>query len=385
MKMWQFLIFISIFTTIYAGFNFYIYLKGWHALSIHPEWRIYYTSFFILISSSYILGRIIERIYISPLSDVLVWTGSFWLGAMLYFFFAVLLIDIFMLISRFAPVIPQYIQSNYESVKFYTFITVIITVAITVIAGYINAVSPKITELELYIDKTVPGTREIKLAVATDIHLGTVIGRTRLSSLVKKINSLKPDYIILGGDILDEDLAPVIRQNLGDCLMNLKSSGGVIASTGNHEYIGGIDKAYNYLQSHRILLLKDLAVKINGINFVGRDDISGARFTGKNRKSLSELLSKTDKSFPVIVIDHQPAAIGESVSNGADLHISGHTHDGQMFPINFITKKIFGISKGYLNIGKTHVYVSTGFGTWGPPIRIGNRPEIVSITLKFKQ
>jgi hypothetical protein len=167
--------------------------------------------------------------------------------------------------------------------------------------------------------------------------------------------------------------------------MNLKSSGGVIASTGNHEYIGGIDKAYNYLQNHRILLLRDQMVKINGIYFVGRDDISRARFTGSNRKNLSELLLKADKSCPVIVIDHQPAAIGESISNRADLHISGHTHDGQIFPFNFITKKIFGISSGYLHKGNTHIYVSSGFGTWGPPIRIGNSPEIVSIKLRFKQ
>lgn len=384
MKMWQFLIFISIFTAIYSGVNYYIYLKGWNALSSHTGWRIYYTGFFIIFSSSYILGRIIEKVYLSHFSDILMWTGSFWLGAMLYFFFAAVIIDIIMLISRFAPIIPEYIKINYEPVKFFTFIAITLTVLLILIAGFINAISPKITELEIYIDKTVPGTKEIKLAAATDIHLGTVIGRRRLSRLVKTINSIKPDYILLAGDILDEDIAPVIRQNLGDCLMNLKSSGGVIASTGNHEYIGGIDNAYNYLQSHRILLLRDQAVKINGIYFVGRDDISKVRFSGNSRKDLTELLSKADKSSPVIVLDHQPAAIDESAANNVDLQISGHTHDGQMFPFNFITKKIYGISQGYIKKSNTHIYVSSGFGTWGPPIRIGNRPEVVKITLKFR-
>jgi predicted MPP superfamily phosphohydrolase len=98
---------------------------------------------------------------------------------------------------------------------------------------------------------------------------------------------------------------------------------------------------------------------------------------GVIRKSLDTLVSGIDKSRFTVLLDHQPYNLNDAVENGIDLQISGHTHHGQMFPFNFITKAIFEVSRGYKQIENTHFYVSTGFGTWGPPIRVGNRPEIV--------
>jgi hypothetical protein len=83
------------------------------------------------------------------------------------------------------------------------------------------------------------------------------------------------------------------------------------------------------------------------------------------------------------MMDHQPFNLGRVVKQGIDLQLSGHTHHGQMWPFNHITTAIYELSRGYKMIGNTHFYVSTGFGTWGPPVRLGNRPEIVQIILKF--
>jgi predicted MPP superfamily phosphohydrolase len=94
-------------------------------------------------------------------------------------------------------------------------------------------------------------------------------------------------------------------------------------------------------------------------------------------------MQQVDRSRPVILLDHQPFNLERSVEQGVDLQLSGHTHHGQLWPFNYITTAIYEISSGYKLIGKSHFYVSTGFGTWGPPVRLGNRPEIVQIKITF--
>lgn len=102
------------------------------------------------------------------------------------------------------------------------------------------------------------------------------------------------------------------------------------------------------------------------------------------RKSLAELLSGVDRTHPVIVMDHQPFHLEEAEQNGVDLQLSGHTHHGQLWPLNYITRAVYEVSMGYKKKGNTHYYVSGGVGSWGPPIRTGNRPEIVHLVLTFE-
>jgi len=125
-----------------------------------------------------------------------------------------------------------------------------------------------------------------------------------------------------------------------------------------------------------------LVVK-NSFTIVGREDRSYNRGSARRRKSLEELMKGVDRSLPVILMDHQPFALEEAVSHSVDLQLSGHTHHGQLWPFNFITKRVYELSWGYLKKGATHIYVSCGVGTWGPPVRTGNRPEIVNIKLSF--
>ena len=183
---------------------------------------------------------------------------------------------------------------------------------------------------------------------------------------------------------MDEDLGPVIKQNLGEVLKKITSKYGVFAVTGNHEYIGGVEPAVKYLTEHGITELRDSFVKIDdSFYLIGREDRSGKQFGGKWRRPLEEIITGIDKEFPLILMDHQPAKLDEAEKAGIDLQLSGHTHHGQLWPFNFITKKIYELSMGYKRKGKTHYYVSCGVGTWGPPIRTGNKPEIISFTLNF--
>jgi len=94
-------------------------------------------------------------------------------------------------------------------------------------------------------------------------------------------------------------------------------------------------------------------------------------------------MKNVDKSKPIVLMDHQPFQLEEAKQAGIDLQLSGHTHHGQIWPLNYITRAIYSISWGYKNDGSTNYYISSGVGTWGPPVRIGNHPEIVNIVLEF--
>jgi predicted MPP superfamily phosphohydrolase len=116
---------------------------------------------------------------------------------------------------------------------------------------------------------------------------------------------------------------------------------------------------------------------------IGREDRDKPRFSSRKRKNTEQLLTNLDKSKPLILLDHQPFEMDIKELMGIDLTLSGHTHHGQMWPLNYITKAIYEVSWGYKKKGNTHIYVSSGVGGWGPPVRIGNRPEIVLINLHF--
>jgi hypothetical protein len=228
------------------------------------------------------------------------------------------------------------------------------------------------------------GNEEISIAVASDLHLGTIVARRMARKIIQRINSVKPDLILLAGDVVDEDLGPMIRFNLGECLRELQAPMGVYAVTGNHEYIGGVEKACQYLEEHGIRVLRDEWIRLgNGLQVVGREDHDKFRFTGQKRRTLADILEGVDRSFPVILMDHQPFSLQEAEFNRIDLSLSGHTHHGQLWPLNHITKAIYEVSWGYKKKSDTHYYISCGVGTWGPPVRIGNRPEILELILKI--
>jgi predicted MPP superfamily phosphohydrolase len=333
---------------------------------------------------SLIGGRVLERYWTSPLSDLLVWTGSIWIGALVYFLLAAAVLDLTRLLNHLVPFFPSGITADYSQTKYVVAAGTLAVVACLLIGGHVNAVMTRLVTLDIRLDKRAERLQTINIVAASDIHLGTIVGRNRLDGVVETINSLHPDVVLLPGDIVDEDLGPVIKQNLGESLRNIRSRFGVFAVTGNHEYIGGVEKACAYLTEHGVVMLRDQAVMVDESFFlVGREDRSANGYRGKKRKSLAELMQTVDITYPVILMDHQPFQLEEAVSQGIDLQLSGHTHHGQLWPVNYIIKAIYEVGWGYKKIAGTHIVVSNGFGTWGPPVRIGNRPEILNIRLRL--
>lgn len=364
--------------------NYYIWLRGWEALAFVPSYRLVYTVVFVCIAAAWFVGRFLERWDVNRIGAVLVYGGSFWLAAMVYFYFSALFIDVIRLADHFSGFLPAALMEHGGIGGFITMLVVTATVGIAVVAGHINALNPRIRKFEFDIPKKAGSLNELSIAVASDIHLGTIICQSRLRTIIEKINSLNADIVLLPGDVIDEDLKPVIRQNLGEMLLGIRSKYGVFAITGNHEYIGGVEPAVEYLVAHGLVELRDEVVKIADAFYIaGREDLSIKGFTGNRRKPLRELLKGVDKALPIILMDHQPNHLEEAEENGVDLQLSGHTHHGQIWPFNYLTKKIYEVSWGYKKKGNTHIYVSCGVGSWGPPVRLANSPEIISITLRF--
>lgn len=385
MKIAPFLVFFSIVLIIYGLINTYIFTRFMQCVPSGWQGRMWAIIVFWVLVGSFVVARFLERAYPCDFTEMMTWIGSFWLGAMVYFVLAVLLVDFARLVNHFIPFFPQVFYADYQKTKLIALVITMGLVFLTITTGFINAKNPKITFLDLNIVKKIQGSKTLKIAMASDIHLGTLVGKRGASRLVEMINGLHPDIILLAGDLVDEDLKPVIRRNLGETLKNLYAPLGVYAITGNHEYIGGAAEAIAYLTAHKIKFLSDTVELIdNRFYLAGRDDRDKSRFTGKQRKPLAEILKGADPAFPILLMDHQPFQLSIPEELGVDLQLSGHTHHGQMWPFNYITNAIYEVSWGYKKKGNTHIYVSSGYGTWGPPIRLGNRPEVVSITLHFQ-
>lgn len=379
------LIFISIVFGIHFLVNFYIYKRGVQGLEAMPQLIPWLRGVLLFLVLSYPAARFLEKIWYSPVSSFIHWAGAFWFAGMLYFVLLIFAADLVRWGNMMFHFLPDKLSRNYAQTKLVTTYVFTAVVLLTVIAGHINAWTPKIVKQTIKINKPGGDRKSLRIVAASDIHLGTIIGPRKTNKLVNAINNLNPDIILFAGDVVDEDLKPVIEQNLGKNLLKLKAPLGVYASTGNHEYIGGAEDAVKYLQKHGIRVLRDTSLLIgNSFYLVGREDKEKTTFTRMPRKTVHELVSTLDMKKPIVMLDHQPYNLDVATEAGIDFQISGHTHHGQLWPANYITQRIFEVSRGYKQKGNSHFFVSTGFGTWGPPVRVGNRPEILEITLEFE-
>ena len=375
------IIFFFIAFTIYLLLNIYLFYKGYNAIPVLKAHRLLYSLTFFLLAVIFIFAKILESKHSSVISDILNIIGGFWLAFMFYGFLFFLISDILLLTLKITGLIGS---DNIIHYRKWSFIVTVSLSSLFIIGGFINALIPDIKEYNITINKPANKIKSLRIAAVSDIHLGSIIRKRSMKKLSGILHDINPDIVLLLGDIIDGEIGPVLRDDLLQYFNCPECDSGLFAITGNHEFIGGGNRTIPYIESKGIRVLKDEIVTLEGgVQLIGRTDRDSRRFYGKERLSLKDLMMQADTSKPVILLDHQPFHLDESALYGVDLQLSGHTHNGQMWPLNFVTSKIYELSYGYLRKGNTQFIVSSGYGLWGPRVRSGSRSEVLHINIEF--
>jgi predicted MPP superfamily phosphohydrolase len=298
--------------------------------------------------------------------------GTSWLVIFLYLLLILLATDLL----RLLPFVPAggILPPGWISVG-----AVAAIIGLTLVVGHINYRHKQRVELKISIPKQAGNRQSITIVAISDLHLGGAVGKAEFESWLQLINTENPDLILIAGDIIDSNLRPLIEQNFGESLRKLHAPLGVFASVGNHEFIAGVERSANFLRSAGITVLRDsIAFVGDAFYVVGRDD-----YSNRHRKPLGAILSGIDPAKPLILLDHQPYQLDEAARNGVDFQFSGHTHNGQVWPMSVVTGLMFEKAHGYIKKEAAHIYVSSGIGIWGGQYRIGSRSEYVVIRLNF--
>lgn len=307
--------------------------------------------------------------------------GNYFLAFLLYMIFLTIIADVVVLLVRY--LLQK--KEKWEMVKFRVVrVAGAAAVAIAVLivsAGAWTASHSKVTEYT--ISRSTPGKGEnLNIVLLSDTHIGNILGYDYVESMVKRINSMDADLVCFAGDFFESDFAMDNPDGILMLLRSIQSKHGVFACLGNHDRGSHADEMRAFLKDANITLLEDSYCEIDGRFIIaGRADKSSELLQGKTTVPVAELLSGADLSLPVILLDHQPSRLEEAAEAGVDLLLCGHTHAGQLFPVTLIVDAIYENAYGYLEKQGMPIIVSSGYGTWGPPVRVGSVSEIVKISI----
>lgn len=367
---------------VHLSLNVYIFLKGIRLLEERKAWRAVFASLFILEFVLYLTGLYFHPLLPNNIVRFLWLMGSTWMVFLFYMTLLWLIIDLLLYINKRKPIMGSYLNDNPRTSGAVFFAVTTISIVSIMYMGSYRFRNPTVTELEINIDKEAGELSSLRIAVISDVHLGYLINKKYATRYVDLINKQNADIILFVGDIIDAEIAPIIEQNMEEDFLRLNAPLGVYSCTGNHEYRYEAEQKISWLNDNAgIKMIRDSAVLIDSSFYVvGRED-----WIIPSRKNLKTILTEqnVDSSLPIIVLNHTPDNLNEEMENGADIALYGHTHDGQVFPFNFLTKLMFEVSYGYKKKGNTNVYVSSGLGLSGPQYRIGTKSEIAVLDVTF--
>ncbi len=290
--------------------------------------------------------------------------GTSSLFVLLYLVMIFLVLDL----GRLARLVPK----SWLYQNGYTAIGILVLMVGVFVYGSLNYNNKVRVALDLKSEKAL--AKAYKIVMASDLHIGYHNPRKELARWVDMMNAENPDFILIAGDIIDGSMRPVLEERMAQEFRRLKAP--VYACLGNHEFYAGVPEAQQFYKDAGIHLLVDEATVIDSsIVIIGRDDRTNMR-----RKPIKELV-KVQSPY-TIVLDHQPYNLDRAEAAGVDFQLSGHTHRGQVWPISWITDRIYECSWGSHQRGKTQYYVSSGIGIWGGKFRIGTQSEYVVATLQ---
>lgn len=376
----------QIFILLYLLLNGWLVYRLWRALRGQTLLRITACLFTLILIVS--LPVTYNTTSTNPVVLTLLWAGAFWIAWFSYALILTCCLDCFRLLNQWFNWWPK-LSAQQPTVR-YIGCAVIASVSLLIsLLGWFNATQPVVREITLELPvRHTPPQSSLTVAALSDIHLGRLVSARHLNKLTTMIAPYQPDIVLFMGDIIDDrvGLDPVATRA---AIQKLNPPLGIWGSLGNHEYISGdINEGINFIQQSGIHILRDDWVVSGGkLLLVGRDDYSGQRFNGHPRASLQNILDQVPidkRQLPLIVMDHQPHDLEEAVTAGTSLQLSGHTHNGQIWPFNWVVARVYENSYGFSQKGNTRFWVSSGAGTWGAPVRTTGRPEILLIRIHFQ-
>jgi uncharacterized protein len=356
------LFFVIITLIVFLAISLYVGYNGWVWLNskFMFKYKKSYIAVIFLLSVSFILGRLLD-------SKILDTVGGYWMVVIGYSLIVLPIANILYFLFK-------------KKGKFQIGLGVLAFFIVVFCYGSYNAWNTTIRNYEIAIEKH-SEMKDLKVLLATDIHVGEDIGTHNLLKLVDIVKEQKPDIVLLAGDILNDNIEPYIANNISDIMQEIKAPLGVYAVPGNHDYYGDdVEALEKEMDKIGIHFLRDEVMDVdNQFYIVGRQD-----YTEIDRKQINDLVRDLDHSKPILMLDHQPREIGEAEESGVDMIVSGHTHRGQLAPAHLITGAMYENDWGYLNKGQLHSFTSSGLGVWGPALRIGSQSEVMLIDVNFK-
>lgn len=326
----------------------------------------------------YALVAVVMPIALAQRRGRLAYAGGIWIAVFIYSLLANMAVDIVRQLSRlWNGGSPAFFNPTVSSGAL-----TLVLVAAVILGGMLNAKTIRTRRYDIPLTRVTAQTDGLRVAVVSDLHLGTVNGCKHMKKLVDAVNTARPDVVCIVGDVFDGAYEKARELEQTEALFKtIKSRYGVYAVFGNHDDNDPNGPGAAFLRRAGITLLHNEAVRLeNGVTLVGRADFSpiGKKQSRKPLKAIA-----FDNDGPVIVLDHQPqyAAADEAAAVGADLMLSGHTHRGQMFPANLVTAPMYPTHYGVTGHNGMTMAVTSGAGTWGPPIRVGSRSEVMLLTL----
>ena len=359
----SFFIYLGIFGIMLGLGEFFMYRQGLPLLT--ANWTV---AIFMLLPFTFVIPNTVPNKLHPAVSRFLSFIGGYWFIFSYYSLFLLILYVLFYGISQIGQ--QQLIWQQYSGIFSASGFVLIL---LTILIGSYNAFHPVYRKVEVLTDKKL--LENITIAFASDIHLGTILGRNYSKKLAKNLNAVGADLVLLGGDIIDGNLEFVLKDESYKNLKNIHAPLGKYAVYGNHDYYGeNIQKEQEILTSCGITFLKDESIQpAENICVTGLDDFL---YNPRNKIPVPQ-----SECFNILV-DHEPWRIKEAAKIGYDLYLAGHTHAGQFYPNSIVTRKIYDLDYGSKYFEQMLAVVSNGYGFWGIPVRVGPAPEIVIISIK---
>jgi predicted MPP superfamily phosphohydrolase len=355
---------------IYAGFRI------WRLIPQRYFKRLFII-FYIFLVLAFPLAETLSHASGMEWANFIMFAGYFSLPLLLYLVLWVILVDLALGAALLTTILHKETVKGQRFRRAWLFLILGVSFAIVLI-GAVRNNHPQIREYSIKIPKKSSAIRQLKIAFVSDFHLRETTHRSLMERFVKKVNAASPDIVLIGGDVLEGDRQSERLGGFGAQFRRLKPKYGIYGVPGNHDLHRANATAFFDLAGIR--LLQDTVEQIDSAFYlVGRND-----GRSRGRKSMGELLRDCDRRLPVIVLEHRPSDLDNVSRSGADILLAGHTHNGQLFPVNFIVGRHYELSWGYKVKKGTHVFVTSGIQVWGPPVRTAGDSEILIVNVSFR-